>query len=235
MTWTGLMSTFFMCTFSIGTLLGPQACAEEASGKDFPKGEWFYIEEPELKYAKDHSSQLISIRESMLHQYVAIEVKRAENDQFGFKVGCMLQNPIPLLELTVNSLDIRLFDSINDFVYARFMVDDNEEFSLRGEIEGRTRIIFAPITKSQEERIVKLFQHMRQGHMLNIALLQGEQGKVRRYDVPLTGFLPFADRIESHCQSFNHNYNGTQQYLPDYMSREPNGYAPANFSLKQAN
>ena len=116
---------------------------------------------------------------------------------------------------------------------ARFIVDNNQEYSLRGEIAGRARIIFAPITKPQERSLSDLFLQMREGGTLKIGLLQGERDRVRTYEIPLAGFMDYSDRILQSCQNYNQSYNGQQQYLPDYMSKEPSGYAPKQYSLKQ--
>lgn len=232
--WAGTLAGLALCTVSATALVGASAPALAANAySERPTGVWIYSEDPNYTYAKGSASQMLSIQEAILHHSLAITIKRSLTDQFGFKVGCMVQNPTPLLELNVNSLDIRLFDSINDYVYARFIVDNNQEYSLRGEIAGRSRIIFAPITQAQERSLSDLFLQMREGGTLKIGLLQGERNRVRTYEIPLAGFLDYADRILQSCQSYNQSYHGKQQYLPDYMSKEPAGYAPKDYSLKQ--
>lgn len=232
--WAGTLAGLALCTVSATALVGASAPALAANAySERPTGVWIYTEDPNYTYAKGSASQMLSIQEAILHHSLAITIKRSLTDQFGFKVGCMVQNPTPLLELNVNSLDIRLFDSINDYVYARFIVDNNQEYSLRGEIAGRSRIIFAPITQAQERSLSDLFLQMREGGTLKIGLLQGERDRVRTYEIPLAGFLDYADRILQSCQSYNQSYHGKQQYLPDYMSKEPAGYAPKDYSLKQ--
>lgn len=194
---------------------------------------WQFTEDPEYSYTKGTASQLISIKEAVLHHTLSIKLNRSLIDSFTFKVGCMLQNPTPLLELRVNSLDIRLFDSVNDFVFARFEVDNGQEYSLRGDLAGRNRILFAPITKNQERSLADLFLQMREGGTLKIGLLQGDTGKVRFYNVPLAGFMEHSDKLLQSCQNYNKAYRGERSYLPDYMAKEPDGYAPRDFSLKE--
>ena len=233
--WACTVAGAAFCTLSAMALLGGNEPAYAANAySSNPTGVWVYSEAPNYTYAKGSASQMLSIQEAILHHSLGITIKRSLTDQFGFKVGCMVQNPTPLFELDVNSLDIRLFDTINDFVYARFMVDDNQEYSLRGEIAGRARIIFAPITKTQERSLSDLFLQMREGGTLKVGLLQGERDRVRTYEIPLDGFMDYSDHIVQSCQNYNQSYHGKQQYLPDYMSKEPTGYAPKNYSLKKA-
>lgn len=194
---------------------------------------WQFNEDPEYSYAKGSASKLISIKEAVLHHTLSIKLNRSLINNFSFKVGCMLQNPTPLMELRVNSLDIRLFDSLNDFVFARFVVDNGQEYSLRGDLAGRNRILFAPITKNQERSLADLFLQMREGGSLKIGLLQGDSGKVRMYEIPLAGFMEHSDKLLQSCQSYNRAYRGERTYLPDYMAKEPEGYAPRDFSLKE--
>ena len=87
---------------------------------------WRFVEDPEYAYAKGSSSKLLSLKEAVLHHALMIKINKNMIDSYTFKVGCILQNPTPLFEIKVNSLDIRLFDSVNDFVFARFIVDNNQ-------------------------------------------------------------------------------------------------------------
>ena len=212
-------------------LVAPQAYA--ADPQVSTNNSWQFAEDPEYSYAKGTASQLISIKEAVLHHTLSIKINRSMIDSFTFKVGCMLQNPTPLLELKVNSLDIRLFDSFNDFVFARFIVDNGQEYSLRGDLAGRNRILFAPVTKNQERSLADLFLQMREGGTLKIGLLQGDTNNVRLYEIPLAGFMDYSDSLIQSCQNFNRAYRGETPYLPDYMGKEPDGYAPKDFSLKE--
>lgn len=212
-------------------LVAPQAYA--ADPQVSTNNSWQFAEDPEYSYAKGTASQLISIKEAVLHHTLSIKINRSMIDNFTFKVGCMLQNPTPLLELKVNSLDIRLFDSFNDFVFARFIVDNGQEYSLRGDLAGRNRILFAPVTKNQERSLADLFLQMREGGTLKIGLLQGDSNNVRLYEIPLAGFMDYSDSLIQSCQNFNRAYRGERPYLPDYMAKEPDGYAPKDFSLKE--
>lgn len=194
---------------------------------------WRFVEDPEYAYAKGSSSKLLSLKEVVLHHALMIKINKNMIDSYTFKVGCILQNPTPLFEIKVNSLDIRLFDSVNDFVFARFIVDNNQEYSLRGELTGRNRIIFGPITKTQERSLSDLFLQMREGGKLKIAMLQGNATNARVYEVPLAGFIDYSDKIMKSCTDYNVLYHGKPTYLPDYMSKEPDGYAVKDFSLKE--
>ena len=74
---------------------------------------------------------------------------------------------------------------------------------------------------------------MREGGELKIAMLQGDATKARVYEVPLAGFIDYSDKIMKSCTDYNVLYQGKPNYLPDYMSKEPEGYAVKDFSLKE--
>ena len=184
--WRGSLAGAAVCTLSTLALLGGNAAYAANAYSQQPTGVWVYSEDPNYTYAKGSASQMLSIQEAILHHSLSITLKRSLTDQFGFKVGCMVQNPTPLFEL----------DGV-------------------GFIQG------------------DLFLQMREGGTLKIGLLQGERDRVRTYEIPLAGFMDYSDRILQSCQNYNQSYNGQQQYLPDYMSKEPSGYAPKQYSLKQ--
>lgn len=225
--------------FSLGTVvaawLGGATCSM-VSAADMPlsdAGRWVLSEATDYAYSKDSSSRYLSPKEAALRHTLSINIKQNVINSFTFKVGCMIESATPLFELKVSSLDIRIFDSINDFVYARFMVDDNQEYSLRGEIMSSDRILFVPATRSQDKNLSDLFLQMREGGTLKIGLLQGENAKVREYEVPLAGFMEYSDEILQSCQNYHQYSTDQMQFLPDYMTKEPDGYAPKDFSLKQ--
>lgn len=192
---------------------------------------WRFTEDRDFSYAQGSPSRWLSINELVLHHTLGIKVNKNMVDSYSFKVGCMLQSATPMFELRVNSLDIRLMDSVNDYVFARFLVDKNQEFSLRGDLVGRNRILFAPITKKQDSSLSDLFLQLREGGELKIALLQGTNGQARVYKVPLDGFLEYADQLLDSCQKYHSYYRSEQKFLPDYMTQEPEGYAPKDYSL----
>lgn len=195
-------------------------------------GSWRFTEDPNYNYAKYSSSHLLSLHEAIPHHSLSINIQDNLIDSYTFRVGCMLQTVTPMFELKVPGLDVRMFDTLNDIVYARFLVDDNQEFSLRGELLSRNRIVFAPITKSQERGINDIYTQMQHGEELKIGLLQGDRGQVRVYKIPLSGFGEFVKPLNDSCVSFHKNYTGTLKYLPDYMAKEPDGYAPKDYTLK---
>lgn len=222
----------------VGLALGVMASSSaQAARDDFETllknspNAWRYHEDVDYKYAQGSPSNTLSLSETVPHHAMTIKVNQNVIDSFTFKVGCMLQSATPLFELRVNSLDIRLYDSVNDYVYARLLVDENQEFSLRGEIVGRNRIIFAPITRTQEKAISDLFLQLREGGELKIGLLQGKNDRVRVFKVPLAGFVEYSDKLLQSCQNYHRYFNGKQQFLPDYMSKEPDGYAPKDYTL----
>lgn len=195
-------------------------------------GSWRLTEDPNYNYAKYSSSHLLTLREAIPHHALSINIQDNLVDSYTFRVGCMLQTTTPVFELKVPGLAVRLFDTLNDIVYARFLVDDNQEFSLRGELIGRNRVIFAPITKSQERGISDIFTQMQSCNELKIGLLQGDQSEVRVFDIPLSGFNNYVQPLVNSCIGFHKNYQGELKYLPDYMAKEPDGYAPKDYSLK---
>ena len=211
--------------------------ATAAGFEDLPiskDGRWVMTEDPAYAYAKGSASRYLTPKEAALRHTLSVTVQEDMVNAVTFKVGCMLESSTPLFELNVSGLDIRIFDSINDFVYARFLVDDNQEYSLRGDIMSSKRIMFAPTTRVQDKNLSDLFLQMREGGQLKIGLLQGENAQVREYTIPLQGFMQYSDQILQSCQSY-HQYAGNQpmQFLPDYMTTEPEGYAPKNFTLRQ--
>lgn len=195
---------------------------------------WKFDEAASYKYAKGSSSQLLTLKEAVPHHTLSIKVQMDMINSFTFKVGCMLKSPTPLFELSVNSLDIRLYDAVNDYVFARFVVDKGQEYSLRGELAGKNRILFAPITKNQEKSLSDIFLQMREGGELQVGLLQGTSNNVRVYKVPLAGFMEQSNQILESCQNFFAATGGQREYMPEYVAKEPDGYAPSkDYNLKE--
>lgn len=232
----GSICTVVGLSLSLGAASSAFNTAVAASIGDLPvsaQGQWVYQEDPEYTYAKGSASKSWSVKEAVPHHELAITVQDNMINSYTFKVSCMLESATPMMELRVSSLDIRLYDSINDFVYARFMVDDNQEYSLRGDLVSSDKIVFLPLTQGQDKTLSDLFLQMREGGQLKIGLLQGNRAKVREYTVPLAGFIRYSDQILQSCQSYNQYFQGEHTFLPDYMAKEPDGYAPKDYSLKQ--
>lgn len=219
------------------SLIGGLSSTASASPADgafgYHAGRWVLRESPSYVYAKGSSSRYLTPKEAALRHTLSISIQQNVINRFIFKVGCMMESATPLFELNVSSLDIRVFDSINDFVFARFLVDDNQEYSLRGEIISSDRILFVPLTQSQNKNLSDLFLQMREGGKLKIALLQGDRAKAREYTIPLDGFMQYSDEILRSCQSYNQHLQEKMQFLPDYITKEPEGYAAKDYSLKQ--
>lgn len=194
-------------------------------------GTWRFLEDSDYSYAKGSASKLLSVKEVVPHHTLSITIQENLVNSFTFRVGCMLQTSTPMFELKMPSLDIRMFDTLNEVAYARFMVDENQEYSLRGEVATRNRLLFAPITKAQEQSINDLYAQMQKGKLLKIGVLQGERAKAREYEIPLDGFTQYVSQLNNSCVTFNRYYQGQHKYLPDYMAKEPEGYAQKNYSL----
>lgn len=220
---------------SLGVVLSASFCSNlwAANLPISDQGRWILSEDQDYAYNKDSISHSLTPKEAVPRYSLSINVAQNVINSFTFKVGCMLESATPMFEMRVSGLDIRIFDSINDFVFARFMVDDNQEYSLRGEIMSSDRILFLPSTHGQDKNLSDLFLQMREGGVLKIGLLQGENDRVREYEVPLAGFMQYSDQILQSCQNYHQYSTDPVQFLPDYMTKEPDGYAPKNFSLKQ--
>ncbi|MBO6258944.1 MAG: hypothetical protein J6M93_06395 [Succinivibrio sp.] len=152
-----------------------------------------------------------------------------------FKVGCMFQSSTPAFELQVHPLDISITDQFNGFAFARFLIDKGQEFSLRGDFLPPSRLLFAPLSASQEKKLQDLFLQLREGGILKIGLLQARGGEPREFEIPLQGFIALSDKVAKDCVSLNKkvgNARGKVGLLPDYVSNEPPGYAPKDYTLK---
>ncbi len=145
---------------------------------------------------------------------------------------CRLPSAVPSIELTVPSLSVALMDSVRGFTFARFLVDNGTEYTLRGDIYPPARLVFSPITQSQEQHLSAIFLAAREGGSLQIALLQGERAAPLQYKFALQGFAQLADILQRDCQQLSAAAALPTDYLPDYVTREPEEAAPEDFSLK---
>lgn len=196
-------------------------------------GTWRFLEDTNYKYAKGSASKLLSMRELIPHHTISITLKENLVDSLTFSIACSSQTATPIFDLRVPSLSVRVMDALNSVAYVRFLVDDNTEISLRGEISGRNRLIFGPLTKAQDDGINLLYKEMQKGTTLKIGLLQGENLKVREYEIPLAGMSQFVDALDKSCKTYKSYYPNQYEFLPDYMGAEPSDAAPKDYSLKK--
>ncbi len=189
---------------------------------------WRLNENADYAFTKGSPAKIMQTDRQIFHRQAKYTVRKSLLNTFTFKVGCMFQSRTPAFELQVQPLDIRVQDLFNGYVFARFLVDSGQEFSLRGEIVPPARLIFAPLTASQDKKISDLFLQMREGGELNVALLEGQDNPPRVFSVPLTGFIAFSDPVIEDCTRLNtlSGPRGQVGLLPDYITQEPAGYIP---------
>ena len=184
-------------------------------------------------FTKNSDAKYIELDKKITHHKATFKVVQSLTNRYDFKVGCMLQSVTPTFELAVNSLDISMKDKFKGFVFARFMVDNRTEYSLRGQIIAPARIVFAPFTVAQTKKINDIFLQLTEGSTLKIALLQGKNFQPRIYQIPLEGFMELSDTVIHDCSRLNKLAAGKNiSLLPDYLTKEPQGSAPEHFSLK---
>ncbi|MGN1281508.1 MAG: hypothetical protein ACI4UM_06350 [Succinivibrio sp.] len=196
---------------------------------------WRLLDSADNTFTVGSPAKILQADRTVMHRQAVFKVIRSITNKYTFKTGCMYQSATPAFELDVNPLDIRIVDQDKGYVFSRFLIDRGHEYSLRGQIIPPARIVFAPFTQSQQQKLSDIYLQMREGGNLHIALLQGSKNKPRVYSVPLEGFFDLSDKILKDCSYLNskvQNYKGEVSLLPDYLSREPDGYAPPDFSLK---
>lgn len=196
---------------------------------------WRLLDSHDNTFNNGSPAKILQIDRTVMHRQAVFTVQRSLTNKYSFKTGCMYQSATPAFELDVPALDISMNDTNRGYVFARFLVDKGQEYSMRGQIVPPSRIIFAPFTKSQQKKLSDLFLQIGEGGQLHIALLQGMRMKPRVYSVPLEGFFDISDKILSDCSRLNkmvQNYNGTVTLLPDYLTKEPEDASPKGFSLK---
>ena len=222
------------------TLLIAFASIQESVSRDnswtvSTEGTWRILDDYAYYSNKGSASNLLTIDESVKHRHARLKIQKNIVDSYIFGVGCILNSKTPILTLRVPPLDIDMLSYTKGYVYARFLVDQNDEISMRANVNKNGSLIFTPFTKSQDEKISNLFLQLREGGVLKIALLQGENVDPRLYDIPLTGFFEFSDSIVDDCKRLNAIalQSGLKfDLMPDYLSKEPEGLAPLKFSLK---
>lgn len=193
---------------------------------------WQLNELKSYQIAKGSASKLLSADEAYANYEAKIKVNKDLINSYTFSLSCALESATPIFILKVPPLDIPMQDSLNGYVFARFLVDDRNEVSLRGEVYPRGKIIFAPITNSQTKKISDLYLQLNDGGNLKIALLQGKTANPRFYDIPLAGINQYTDKIVQNCVLLNKKSPYKTELLEDYVTKEPDSYAPTDFTLK---
>lgn len=196
---------------------------------------WRLNDDSDFVFTKGSPAKILQMDRTIRHRQAVLNVVQSLTKKFSFRVGCMYQSQTPALGLDLTTLDIGIRDLERGFVYARVIVDSGQEYSLRGEIIPPARIIFAPLTATQEKKLSDLFLQISEGGSLKIAVLQGETTEPRVYKIPLEGFFDISKTVLDDCKNLSSlakDHRGPVTLLPDYISREPKGLAPKDYSVK---
>lgn len=231
-----LRNTLLVTTLIAVSLMTNKATAVVHSGWSVSSAYiWRLLDSADNSFTHGSPSKILQIDRKIKHRQAVFKVVKSITNRYDFKVGCLYQSSTPTFELSVPALDVTINDQLKGFVFARFLVDNGQEYSLRGQVVPPSRIIFAPFTKSQDKKISDIYLQLSEGAVLNIALLQGKNYKPRVYDVQLEGFFDLSDKILKDCTYLNNlakNHRGTVALLPDYLTREPADAAPKDYTLR---
>lgn len=195
---------------------------------------WILEEDNFYSNAKGSASNYLATKERVPHRELVYRVNRGMIDSFSMALSCSQYSQTPTITLRVNSLDIPVQSTLNGRVFARFLVDQNDEIALRGEIKSSGRLVFLPLTKEQDQKLSNLLSQLNKGGKLQIALLQGPVSQPKIYNIDLSGFNALSKNIVDDCKLLA-QYSQKADYLPDYVSSEPKQAAPADYSLKEQN
>ncbi len=217
--------------FTLLFALGVQA-ADVSGWSMGTSGIWRLNEDPDHQISKGSPARMLRADRAVLNHEARFTLRQGLVNSFVFRVGCVFKSQIPSFEIDVQPLDIRISDQFNGYAFARFMVDDDQEYSLRGEYLPPARLIFAPLSKSQEKTISDLFLQLREGGKLHIALLQGANANPRIFTIPLAGFMQLSDLVAKDCIHLNKAAGVRVGYVPDYTTKEPQGYVKSGWSFK---
>ena len=196
---------------------------------------WRLNLDPSYDIVKGSPAKFIKVERKIRHQRLEYKFSVGLTNNYAFLVSCLFKSPTPIIELDLSPLDIRITDQFNGFAFARFLVDSETEYTLRGEFKAPARLLFSPLTKSQDGAIKNLLMQMREGNELKIALLQGKDTKPREFKIPLAGFNASLDSVLGDCIDLNKVINASEDFLPDYITNLPDDYAPKDFTLKPSN
>ncbi len=211
------------------------AHAFEANGWDVSNANaWRLVQDRSSQIGQNSSSKLLTIEEAVSHRSATYTDNKDFVNSYTFSVGCSISSKTPIYRLRFSGLDISLNSLNNGYAFARFLVDEKQEVSLRGKISGSSIVTFYPFTESQEKAISNIFLQLREGSVLKIALLQGESIEPRVYEIPLNGFAPLSENVIKDCNtlhSFAKASGKSFKYLEDYLSLEPKNAAPEGYTL----
>ena len=178
---------------------------------------WRLADDSDYVFTKGSPAKILQMDRTIRHRQAVLNVVQSLTKKFTFRVGCMYQSQTPALGLDLTT------------------VDNGQEYSLRGEIIPPARIIFAPLTAAQEKKLSDLFLQLSEGGSLKFAVLQGENTDPRVYKIPLEGFFDISKTILDDCRNLSSlakDHRGPVALLPDYISKEPKGLAPKDYSVK---
>ena len=232
----GVLNNFIKSLLSATGVLLSTSCSFAAEISGWSMGEsgmWRLADAPDYHFESGSPAKLIRADRAVMNRQARFKLRSGLVNSFTFRVSCVFQSKIPAFELDVEPLDIRISDQFNGYAFARFAVDDGQEYSLRGEYLPPARLIFAPLSKSQEKKISDLFIQLNEGGTLRMALLQGENADPRVYSVPLAGFASMAGEVSSDCVRLNAATGKRNAYVPDYLTSEPSGYVKKGYSVKK--
>lgn len=211
------------------------AYAFEENGWDISNANaWRLVQDRSSQIGQESSSKLLTIEEAIVHRSASYTDNKNFVNSYTFSVGCSISSKTPIYRLRFSGLDISLNSLNNGYAFARFLVDEKQEISLRGKISGSSIINFYPFTESQEKAISNIFLQLREGSVLKIALLQGETMEPKVYEIPLNGFSALSENVIKDCNTLHSFANASGKsfkYLDDYLSLEPKNAAPEGYTL----
>ena len=117
---------------------------------------WRLLQNSDYAFEKGSSAKILQIDKKIMHRQAVFKVQKSITNKYVFKVGCMYQSKTPAFELDTTTLDIAINDTFKGYVFARFLVDKGQEYSLRAEIIPPSRLVFAPLTKTQDTKLSDL-------------------------------------------------------------------------------
>lgn len=209
------------------------ACAENVSGWSIAtEGLWRLPEDPDYSFSKGSPAKMVRADRAIMNRQARFTRRSGLVGTYTFKVGCVFQSKTPAFEISVQPLDIRITDQFNGYAFARFLVDNGQEYSLRGEYLPPARLVFAPLSRAQDRSISDIFLQLREGARLSVALLEGADNPPRVYEIPLAGFMDLSDEIVKDCARLNRGAGTRAGFVPDYVTKEPAGLAPKDWTLK---
>ena len=196
---------------------------------------WRLLDKAEFAVNTSVPANFIDRDKIVRHRELSYRFNQGLTTNLNFRVGCLIQSPTPVIDITVSPLDIAITDQFNGYAFARFLVDKETEYTLRGEFYPPARLVFAPMTRLQYRSMNNLIMQMREGKTLKYAILQGYDRQPRLFEIPLIGFVQQVDEVLGDCARLHESvpYSDTElKFLPDYVSVVPVDAAPAYFTLK---